>query len=111
MPISASPQVSYIASRTLVGIDKSKGTFEIRVSIGAPYHVGPDEWACRIALDGLHSSLRDTHAVDAFQALMLAQRLARQLPTYFVEDGGKLLYEPGGAIVSVVDLFDGGTSG
>ena len=111
MPLSASSQVSYIASRTLVGIDNSRGTFEIRVSIGTPYQAGPDEWACPIALDGLHSSLRDTHGVDAFQALMLAQRLARQLLTYFVEDGGKLLYERDGAIVSVADLFDGGTSG
>jgi uncharacterized protein DUF6968 len=104
-------QMSFIASRRLAGINSSRGTFEIVVSIGQPYQCGPDEWACPIALDGLHASLRDAHGHDAFQALMLAQKLARQLLTYFVEDGGKLLHEPDGSVVSIQDLFDGGTSG
>ena len=103
--------MSYIASRTLTGFDQSRGTFEIRICIGVPYEVGVDEWACPVALEGLHSALHDAHGIDAFQALMLAQGLARQLLGYFIEDGGKLLYEPGGAVVSVADLFDGGTSG
>ena len=103
--------MSYIASRTITGVDHSRGAFEIRICIGIPYEVGVDEWACPVALEGLHSPLRDMLGIDASQALMLAQRLARQLLDYFVEDGGKLLHEPGGAVVSVADLFDGGTAG
>ena len=51
----------------------------------------------------------DQHGVDAFQSLMLAQRLARTLLLGFVEDGGTLRDGHGGSTVSVQDLFDGGT--
>lgn len=44
-----------------------------------PYCIGQDEWACAVALPGLHSKLADQHGVDAFQALMLAQNLAYTL--------------------------------
>jgi hypothetical protein len=53
--------------------------------------------------------LSDQHGVDAFQSLMLAQRLARTLLLGFVEDGGTLRDGHGGSTVSVQDLFDGGT--
>jgi hypothetical protein len=43
--------------------------------------------------------------IDAFQALMLAQQLARTLITAFVERGGVLLDGPGGHAVSIQGLF------
>jgi hypothetical protein len=46
--------------------------------------------------------------VDAFQALMLAQQLARTLLAAFIERGGMLLDAPGGRAVSVQSLFDSG---
>jgi hypothetical protein len=50
------------------------------------------------------------HGVDSFQALMLAQRLARQYLTSFVEErAGRLLDAPGGNTVSVDALFDAGS--
>jgi hypothetical protein len=62
-----------------------------------------------VALEGLYSRLSDPHGVDAFQSLMLAQRLARTLLLGFVEDGGTLLDSHDGGAVSVQDLFGGGT--
>jgi hypothetical protein len=103
--------MSYIATRTIVGTTESRGTFDIRICIGMPFEFGPDEWACPVALEGLHVSLGAPHGEDSFQALMLAQKLARQLLTYFVEDGGALYDAPGGTLVSITDLFDAGIIG
>jgi hypothetical protein len=99
----------YIASRELFAEDASRGKFSIHVFIGHPYQVSTDEWACPVALEGLYPRLRDQHGIDAFQSLMLAQRLARTLLLGFVEDGGTLLDSHEGSTVSVQDLFDGGT--
>jgi hypothetical protein len=64
--------------------------------------------ACPLALEGLHSPLKGPVGVDAFQALMLAQQLARTLLDAFIERGGMLLDGPGGRAVSVQGLFDSG---
>jgi hypothetical protein len=109
MPGSAPSPPAYIATRELFAEDASRGQFSIRVCVGHPYEVNTGEWACSVALEGLYSRLADQHGVDAFQSLMLAQRLARTLLLGFVEDGGTLLDSHGGRAVSVQDLFDGGT--
>lgn len=108
MPSPTSLQRPYIATRELTAVDPKRGTFTIRVSIGQPYQTDTGEWACPVGLEGLHQSLRDMHGEDAFQALMLAQNLARQLLGHFVEGGGALLDAPGGSAVSVQRLFDSG---
>ena len=90
MPGSVPSPPPYIASRELFAEDASRGQFSIRVCVGHPYQVSTDEWACPVALEGLYSRLSDQHGVDAFQSLMLAQRLARTLLLGFVEDGGTL---------------------
>jgi len=109
MPGSAQSRPSYIASRELIAEDASRGRFSIRVCVGHPYQLGTDEWACPVALEGLYSRLSDLHGVDAFQSLMLAQRLARTLLLGFIEDGGMLLDSDGARAVSVEDLFTGDT--
>ena len=108
MPEHTSHPGSYIATRDLAGANSTRGSFTIRVSIGQPYCIDTDEWACPVSLEGLYSSLRDQHGVDSFQALMLAQSLARTLLAGFVEDGGKLMDPESGASVSVEAMFAGG---
>ena len=104
-------QQSYIATRELLAEDASRGQFTIRVCVGHPYEVSADEWACPVALEGLHPHLRDQHGIDAFQALMLAQKLARTLLLAFVEDGGILRdsHDSDHHGMSIDNLFGGGT--
>lgn len=97
-----------VASRTLVATDASRGMFSIHLVIGQPYRCAENEWACSIALDGLYEHLWDQHGVDSFQALMLAQNLAKTLLSDFVANGGLLLSAPGGTAVDVEHLFSSG---
>ena len=97
-----------VASRSLLANDATRGVFTIRLVIGQPYRVAENEWACSIALEGLYEHLWDQHGVDSFQALMLAQTLARTLLNDFVANGGVLLNAPGGPAVDVERLFSSG---
>jgi hypothetical protein len=108
MPVPPPHQPSYIATRDLIGVDASRGSFEIRIRIGQPHQTEFGDWRCPLALEGLHSPLKGPVGVDAFQALMLTQQLARTLLAAFVERGGMLLDGPGGRAVSVQGLFDSG---
>lgn len=101
-------RTAFIASRTLRAFHTSRGAFDINVRIGSPYQVSSEEWACRVCLDGLHTRLSDTHGVDAFQALMLAQNLARTLLAGFVDQGGQLFDSDAGAKLDLQKLFTSG---
>ena len=102
------PSASFIATRELTGIDSSGREFPIKLAIGTPYQEGMD-WRCPVLLDGFLTIQPRPHGVDAFQALMLAQRLARQYLTAFIEErGGRLLDSPGGNTVTVEALFSVG---
>jgi hypothetical protein len=92
-------------------VDASRGPFTIRVCLGHPYEVSGDEWACPVALEGLYPRLMDQHGIDAFQSLMLAQKLARTLLLAFVEDGGILRdsHDSDYHGMSIDNLFGGGT--
>ena len=94
-----------IAERTVFAVGADSRRLEIRLMIGKPYPVGPDEWACPAALFGLHGTFPDMHGVDSWQALMSARQLLNDLLTYFVEDGGKLYWEDGGEEMTVDELF------
>lgn len=114
-PVASSAQsleiaqrIKYIATRELAAFHPARGEFAVSICIGQPFCIGEDEWACPVALPGLHSNRGGPHGVDAFQALMLAQNLACTLLTYFVEDGGRLLDAPGGSPVDVKALFQKG---
>jgi hypothetical protein len=100
---------SFIATRELIGVDSAGREFPIKLAIGSPYREGTD-WRCAVSLEGFLTIRPRPHGVDSFQALMLAQRLARQYLTSFVEErGGRLLDSPGGNIVSVDALFGAGS--
>lgn len=104
---SASP-LAFIAFRELTGIDSTGREFPIKLAIGAPYQEGMD-WRCPVLLEGFLTNHPRPYGVDSFQALMLAQRLARQYLTAFIQErGGRILDSPGGDPVSVDALFDGG---
>ena len=96
-----------IATRRLVASRPGEAEFTITVGIGAPAPFAGDEWTCFVKLDGLFSG-RAVHASDSWQALMLAQALARQLLTHFVEDGGTLRDSATNEPVDVTRLFAGG---
>jgi hypothetical protein len=96
---------SFIATRELTGVDSTGREFP---AIGLPYQEGTD-WRCPVMLEGFLSIKPRLIGVDSFQALMLAQRLARQYLTAFVEErGGRLLDSPGGSSVSIDALFENG---
>jgi hypothetical protein len=100
----------FIATRDLTGIDPSGREFSIKLGIGAPYRIDGGDWACPMSVEGLHS-LRKEGIVgeDAFQALMLAQGLAKQLLESHIQKGGQILDSPGGAPVSLERIFNGGS--
>jgi hypothetical protein len=100
---------SFIATRELTGIDSTGREFPIKLAIGQPYQEGTD-WRCPVLLEGFLSVHPRPVGVDSFQALMLAQRLAQQYLTAFVEErGGRLLDSPGGSSVSIDALFENGS--
>jgi hypothetical protein len=99
-----------IATRRLRAKRTQGEPFDIEVGIGRPIPCGDQEWKCAVALNGLYEQLADQHGIDSWQALMLAQRLARQLLGYFIEDGGQLLdAETGKTTVGLSEMFAGGT--
>jgi hypothetical protein len=108
MPAENFIAMTTVASRNLVAIHSAQGELSVRIDIGLPYQCSDNEWACPIALEGLYNKLPDVHGEDSFQALMLAQNLARTLLNDFVEKGGQLLDAPGGVSVNVERLFSSG---
>ena len=84
---------------------RTRGEFEIRAMVGMPYKHESGDWACPVALEGLHGRLHDIYGVDSWQSLVLAMNLVGNLLTYFVEDGGKLYREKGDGEISVAELF------
>lgn len=84
--------IDSIASRTMIGIKPSGEEIEIQLNLGKPYQVDDVSWACPIEIIGLYQKLSDVQGVDSYQALSLAQSLARGLLISFIEKGGKLLW-------------------
>lgn len=79
--------------------------FVVIASLGQPYRVGPEEWACAVSLAGLHDALTDIHGASSLQALCLAASLLRQLLTSFVEDGGRLFSDGGHEPFDIASCF------
>jgi hypothetical protein len=94
-----------IAGKTIYAIDADGRGFEIHLMVGKPYPHEHGDWACPLALEGLHGRFPDIRGVDSWQSLVLALKLSRNLLEYFVEDGGKLYWEKGGEEISVDELY------
>ncbi|AEV99725.1 hypothetical protein A4D02_26430 [Niastella koreensis] len=78
---------TYIAERTLYLKNADEEVKEVNLGIGQPYYREEGNWACPIQLIGLFENLSDVPGEDSFQALMLAQNLARTLLNALVEKG------------------------
>jgi len=94
-----------IAKRIIFAIDKDGREFEIRAALGLPYETESGDWACPVALEGLHGGLPDMYGVDSWQSLVIAIKTIHTTLSYFVEDGGKLYWDKGGEELSVAELF------
>lgn len=81
-----------VVKRELFATSREGIEFSIVLSLGKPYETEHSDWACPVALSGLHENLRDIHGVDAWQSLQLAYRLAISLLTTFEEEGGQLYW-------------------
>jgi hypothetical protein len=102
---------TFIATREFTGVDSSGREFSIKLGIGAPYRIDNGDWAYSLSLEGLHSLRKNgIVGVDSFQALMLAQRLAKQLIQAHVQQGGRILDGPSGAPLTVERIFNSGST-
>lgn len=81
---------TYIAERTLYLKNAEEAVKEVNIGIGQPYQNEDGSWSCPIQLKGLFEKLSDTVGEDSFQALMLAQNLARTILNALVEKGWNL---------------------
>ena len=84
-----------IAEQAIVCVRASGERLKAVASVGRPYQVGPEEWACQVSLTGLFERLHDIHGMSSLQALCLAASALRLLLGYFAEDGGQLYYSDG----------------
>jgi hypothetical protein len=82
----------FVATRSLIAIDRTGAEKEITVAVGMPYQGDDASWACPVALQGLYPRLSDIAGVDGWQALQLAIRLVETLLRGYVDDGGRLLW-------------------
>jgi hypothetical protein len=97
---------TYIAERILFLKNPDDEIKEVTIGIGQPYQK-EEFWACPIQLKGLFEALSDVPGEDSFQALMLAQNLARTLLNALVEKGSTL-YSYADKEVDVNTLFQVG---
>jgi hypothetical protein len=79
-----------IAERIVYLKNEEEAIKEVNLRIGQPYQKEEGDWACPIQLIGLFEDLSDVHGEDSFQALMLAQNLARTLLNALVEKGWRV---------------------
>lgn len=97
----------YIAERRLHLKNEDGEVKQVDLRIGQPYQKEDNSWACPIQLKGLFEELSDVGGDDSFQALMLAQNLARTLLNAFAEKGWSV-YSHADREVDVDTLFQVG---
>jgi len=78
---------AYIAEKIIYLKDTDDAVKEVNICIGQPYQKEEGYWSCPIQLKGLFEDLAEVNGEDSFQALMLAQNLARTLLNALVEKG------------------------
>jgi hypothetical protein len=103
MPKEPSP--GWLVDRAVIAVKPNGQEIQVNLRIGFPYEVTPEQWACPVAVDGLHSGLADQRGIDAWQALQLAQSLQAQLLGYLLEEGGNLLWRDTREPLQLRELF------
>jgi hypothetical protein len=97
-----------IAEKVIYAVDKDGRGFDIGLQIGPPHRIDSPhaDWACPVAMIGLHGRFPDMQGVDSWQALILAVDLVQKLLATFVEvQGGKLYDQKGGVELTVAEAF------
>jgi hypothetical protein len=97
-----------IAARALVCVTASGERTPFTVRLGTPYYDPRGNWACPVALDGSEHPLIDIAGIDAWQALVLARRVAYQLLASRSEKDASYIDAMKGNVVDLRELFDGG---
>jgi len=96
---------NYIAQKEISTVSPEGQAKLLKIAIGAPYEIDDISWGCSWAIEGLYISNKDAVGVDAWQALTLAMQLIEQLLAYYIEDGGKLFWEPNGKEMDLNDVI------
>ena len=81
-----------IIETSLDCVDQTGQRSRLVVELGRPYRALEGEWACPVAIHGLHDRLQDVRGEDSLQALCLAVSLIRSLLSSYLEDGGLLMH-------------------
>ncbi len=79
-----------VAGLSIDAVSADGDAFTIELEIGTPYQCDTGEWACPLALRGLHDRLSDARGIDPFQALCMASALALTHLQDFTINGGLL---------------------
>jgi hypothetical protein len=82
----------WIAEESFTAHPRLGGRMNVTARLARPHRLAEDEYACAVALDGLHENLPEIHAVSSLQAVCLAASLLRNVLSDFVERGGRLKY-------------------
>jgi uncharacterized protein DUF6968 len=80
----------------------------VTVAVGHPYPTIEGDWACPVAMTGLHGRLTDVHGTDSLQALCLGIKLVGNLLASFVAEGGRILDPKTGEGVELDTYFNAG---
>ncbi len=96
---------NYIAQKEIHTLSPSSEPKLFNIAIGSPYEIDDVSWGCSWSIEGLYKNNKDAIGADAWQALTLALRLIEQLLAYYIEDGGKLLWEENGSEMELNDVI------
>ena len=99
------PDPSWLAARTIEARYPDGRLIRITPRLGQPYQVLLDEWACPVAIDGLHGRIPDIRGIDAWQALQLGQQLLAKLLMDLVLEGCRFFWTESEEEMNITDLF------
>jgi hypothetical protein len=80
-----------VATLALRYTDPKGSASRILIAIATPYQRGARDWACPVAIDGLHAQLPDVHGASSLQALCLGISLVHSLLEERLSKGGTFL--------------------
>jgi len=84
---------NYIAQKEINTVSPDGQAKLLKIAIGEPYEIDELSWGCSWAIEGLYKSNKD------------AVQLIEQLLAYYIEDGGKLFWEPNGKEMDLNDVI------
>ncbi len=80
-----------VATLALRYTDSKGSASRILIAIAMPYQRGARDWACPVAIDGLHARLPHVHGASSLQALCLGISLVHSLLEERLSKGGTFL--------------------